>query len=240
MASTRIGVLLISMVLALPATARADFELSPWSVTPVVGTHVGTDVGGGLQIEAPCRLRLMVTFGWMPEAYAWIIKRVYTDIHDGREAVGNLIKDTLEGSHVAGANLSFRPWAHHGFFFGGSYYYAHTSKDALFAGELENAARMSLPETRATFSRTFSSDITMHSATGMLGWQWGLDRGFMLRATIGVMVIVSVDADYSPNFQPSNPDQVRVFSAAVERVIENEAEGVVAPTGSLYLGYTFQ
>jgi hypothetical protein len=240
MAHKRIGVLVAFVLLVRAATAQAGFEPSPWSVTPLFGTHVGTDVGGGIQVEAPCRLRLMVTFGWMPQGYAWLIKRVYVDIHDGREAVGNLLQDTLEGSHVATGNLSLRPWAHHGFFFGGAYAYAHTSKDALFLGELENAARMQLPEERATVSRTFHSDITAHTATGFLGWQWGLDRGLMLRVTLGVAWIFSVDADYEPNFTPSNPDAVRRFSEVVERVIEDGGEDVITPTGSLFLGYTWQ
>jgi hypothetical protein len=240
MAHKRIGALVAFVLLARTATAQADFEPSRWSLTPLFGTHVGTDVGGGIEIEAPCRLRLMVTFGWMPEAYAWVIKRVYTDIHNGREAVGNLLQDTLEGSHVATGSLSFRPFARHGLFFGGAYAYLHTSKDALFAGELESAVRMALPETRATFSRTFNSDITAHAVAGSIGWQWGIGRGFTLRASLGVAWIFNVDADYEPNFTPSNPEQLRVFKAAVENRIETAGEDVVTPTGSLYLGYTFQ
>src|SRR5690349_15129451 len=93
---------ILGAIVVLAGTAAADTEQPDrrGSVTPMIGTDVGLDVAFALQIELPIRVRLTGSAGWLPGGYAWILDKYYTDVFNGRPAVGELIKETVKNAFV--------------------------------------------------------------------------------------------------------------------------------------------
>ena len=189
-------------------------------VTPLVGTDVGLDLAAGLQIELPSRVRLTGTVGWTPGEYAWLLKKYYTDVWDGREEIGDVLKDAATNAFVARGMLGLRPLAHHGLFFDATYSFARIEKDELLEDLVESAT------------------LHVHALGGQLGWQWGLGRGLSLQASAGVAMIIRSTASFDLNFMPANPalDALIVHAAADQ--IKDAGEGVIAPIASVFIGYT--
>ena len=133
-------------LVSMTVTASAEPAAEPhWSVTAIVGTNVGVDASAGLQVEAPWRLRLSATAGWMPRAYAWGLNKYYQDVYDGPAIVGNLVEDLLAGAFVARANVGFRPLANRGLFVDVGYIVQTTSKSSLVASRFEAETGQELP-----------------------------------------------------------------------------------------------
>ena len=230
----------IALFVGTAAAQEAYVVPSPdrWSVTALVGTDVGLDVGGGLQIETPFRLRLTGTAGWMPGLYAKALKHYYTDLFGGREPVGELLEEQLENAFVAHGTLGLRPFANRGLFIEATYSYVHSSKDGLIASLIEAAGGQGLSE-GDEFQRTFESTAHAHMLGAMLGWQWGLWRGFSLRLAVGFSTIVKTSTSIEPNFTPRDPALNARIVTAAEAALEDAGVGIFAPVVSLYLGYTF-
>lgn len=226
------------VVLAGPAEAENAPTYRHGSVTALAGTDVGLDVALGLQIELPIRVRLTGTAGWLPGGYAWILNKYYTDIFDGRPAVGELLNETVKNAFVARGMLGIRPAARRGLFVDGTYTFVISEKDGLVAGVIENAAALGLREA-LPFTNTFETTVRVHLVGAQVGWQWGIGPGWSLRAAIGFVTVFRSHASFEPNFTPKDPDLTRRIIRAAEAQIEDAGDGVTAPVGSLFLGYTF-
>lgn len=231
---------IVTLLVVLVGTAAAEPNLEPprrhGSVTVLAGTDVGLDLGGGLQVELPIPIRLTGLVGWLPGGYAWILDKYYTDVFDGRPAVGELIKETLKNSLVVRGMLGAR--LARGLFIDGTYTFVRSDKDGLIAGVIENAAGLGLRE-ELPFTNTFQTTVRAHMAGAQVGWQWGRGPGFSLRASIGFVTIVRTTTSIEPNFTPQDPAATERIINAAEVRLKDAGDGIVAPIGSLYLGYTF-
>lgn len=234
----------LGTLVVLTATAGSEprdppASITPWSVTALVGTGATVDLAAGLQLELPARLRVTATVGWMPHAYAWAFKKYYEGVYDGRDAVGDVVEDLLSGAFVARANVGYRPLAHRGLFATVGYALQTSSKNALVASAFEAATGRALPSADPVNPRRFETSIRAHLLDATLGWQWGIGSGFTLSASVGVLVIVSTSTRFDPLFTPADPSLTAAFVAAAEELLEDAGTGIVAPQGTLYLGYTF-
>jgi len=228
----------IASVALLTGIAISDAE--NWTITPLVGTDVGLDVAAGVQVEGPFRLRLAATAGWLPNAYAWGAKKYFVDALDGRKPVGELLEELIEQSFVFGTTLTARPFWHHGFFAGIGYHLVIADKTGLLIGQIENALDERAPAGRVLGRRTFETKVRAHMGEALIGWQWGLGRGFTLLATIGVIKIMSTSTTFEPEFTPADPIATKVFTNAASRLVEGAGEGTFIPSSSLFLGYNFR
>ncbi len=209
-----------------------------FGVSALVGTDLGRDVSAGVQIEA-YRLRLMANAGWLPEPYAWGLKKFFEATHSNRDAVGDLLEDLVKNEFVFSTNLTFRLMPDHGLYFGAGYTLQIASKNGVLETAIQQGTGQPIPASDEDAPRTFNTDVKVHMVDARVGWQWGWHRGFTLRADIGVMKVVHTSTTLTPNFEPAMPDATRAFTDAASRVLENAGTDIWAPVGSVFLGYRF-
>jgi hypothetical protein len=223
-----------------PQEATEGPALHGWGITPFVGTDLGLGAGFGVEVETPIRLRFLASVGFMPSAYAWGAREFYVATHDGRERIGRLIEETVEYSLVVGGHVTYRPFKHHGFYFGGGYTLQHVEKSGLLSGQIEAGTDAMLPDSEREFERSFTVTQYVHFLSAQVGWQWGLGEGFTFRAAVGAAFTVNFDAELTPDFQPVNPAATMAFSDMAQQEIEDAGEDYIAPAVGLYLGYSFR
>lgn len=229
---------IVALLVALAGVARAE-ERRGYLWTAYAGTDAGVDIAAGAQVETPIGLRFMATVGQMPNGYAWGFKQYYTKAYGGSAGLGDLLQDTLEFAFVARGNVTWRPLVTRGFFFGAGYIFQSADKSGVLASTIEEQTGEMLPASDQGAVRTFSTTVRAHMVDGMAGWEWGLSKGFVLRVSLGALVIVHTTASFSPDYAPGRPDLTMHFTDSVSNKLTNAGTGVIAPEGALYLGYTF-
>jgi hypothetical protein len=228
------GVLAVATSLA---HGQPDQE-SRWRFTPIIGSDLGIDLGAGLQVETPFRLRLTSTVGWMPRGYAWFFKKYIEGAYDVPDPVANVVEDLVSGALVVRANVGYRLLPHRGLFAAAGYTLQAASKNGLIATALEEATGRELPGGNGP-RRLFDTTTHAQMFDFQLGWQWPLPDRFSIQASVGFILVVSTSTTLEPAFVPDNPALLDAFIQLAEKRLEDAGQGTIAPLGAVFLGYTF-
>lgn len=214
-------------------------EISAWHLDLFANSEFPIDVGGGVAVELPWRLRLEVGAGWMPPPYAGVINDTVIALGGWTESEGELITSVLTDSLVLDVRAGWRPWAKHGFFLdaGASYVTlgaAATTDEILVA--LTDAELPRGGEALGDRGYVATTGITM--LTVEVGWDILIKEHFLIRPTLGGRFTVGATASMEPTFDTRFDEFWETLGQeGSDYLVSEEEQWVHAPTVGLAVGW---
>ena len=147
---------------AAPGAAIAPPTSNPWSIRAIAGTDFPIDIGAGIEVEGPFRIRLSSTVGIVPGVYVDTINAFLVGIGAYNHDTANLIKSALDNSLIWRTHVGWRPWSRHGFYGMAGYGLVTLGGGATGSEIIEAATGKSLPATDTTMARSFTCTSTLH------------------------------------------------------------------------------
>lgn len=232
---------IVCAVALAPAVATADPEpRAGWTIEPLLGTDFPIDVGGGVMVEAPFRVRASTTIGILPGPYVDTINTSLVALGAYSQDVANVISATLSSSLVWRTHVGYRPFRCHGFYAMVGYGYVGLGGGATAAELIEAATGKQLP----TPDRAQPREVAVHSTLDMVdvevGWEWRLPHRIEVRAALGGAFTFAASTTITPDYTPANPAATQAFNNAAAAYLDNEYTSYVfTPVITVNAGYLF-
>ena len=97
-------------------------QSTPWSVRLEASTDLPLQVGAGVLVETPARIRFRTGFGFLSKAYVDLASNVAQGLSDDfNEQEATLIQDALGRSFLWRNQVGLRPFQHAGLYLHGGY-----------------------------------------------------------------------------------------------------------------------
>ena len=229
------------------ATSPKDAEQTPWSVRLEGITDAPLQIGAGLLIEAPARLRLRSSVGVMSGTYIrWSNALIDAIEEDYPEQAAELISNSLENSLVWRTQLGLRPFAHTGLYVHGGYTYVRLGGAVTGAELLEAALAIDVEEGDTSQMRVADEveiDSALHMIDAELGWEWWPATRLSIRLGVGLSYTFSSSSEVTARFDADrdvDPDRVAELERAGEDYLNLVYQNYLhPPTVTLALGWRF-
>lgn len=231
---------LLFAALLLAATNASAAKSSGWSTTLEVMTDLPLDVGARLQVEAPYRIRIGTSLGFLPGGYVDLVNELVIATGGYDRTTARVVSSALSSSLVWRTHVGWRPFPALGFYFEAGY--GLVTLGGGVAGEqlldLSLDRDESLDAVRANLTYDVSS--TLHMLDVEVGWRWLLREHLSLRVAVGVAVTLGARSSVSPGFRPQYPAKADQFGYDVARWLDDLYTSYVhVPTVSVGVGYRF-
>ena len=233
------GALLLAGLLA-GAEAEAREEGHGWDFTVEAQTDFPLAVGGRVGVEAPWRLRLSTSLGYVPTAYLRAVNNAAVGLGAYERNRADLIEDALKNSLVWRTHVGWRPFPTAGFYVDGGYGMVALGGETNPETVLVALTGLSPPEGESALERNYRVRAVLHMADVEVGWRWGLGAGFTARTALGAAFTLDSNSRVEPQFEPEHPLLVTAFSRFAEGYLDDTLErSVHFPLFSFSLGYAF-
>jgi hypothetical protein len=196
-----------------PAAARAD-EGAPvgWRFAAGVGTDFPVAVNARVQAEAPFRLRLSSSVGYLPGAYVSAINAFVIGVGGYTDATGDLVKAALSSSLVWRTHAGLRPFRALGLYGEVGYGLVALGGSATASELIAGLTGHPLPANEGQAGRTFDATAALHMLDAEVGWEWPVAERLALRAAVGGAFTVASRTSITPSFAPRAPRLVEAFA----------------------------
>lgn len=229
-----------------PGGARASAEAAPrvavepsdadsvdLRLTGELLTDVPLGIGLGVGSEMGPRVRLGVSFAWIPRAYVDLADAVAREVGGYDDATSAVIRASTEDAFALRAHLGMRPFEELGLYFDAKWSLLLLSgtADASDFAEIVNASTQE--------AQVGEWDIsTVAQQLGVeIGWQFALPEQLSLRIGVGMSFTVAADV----GVEARDPVFPRLASAAAvrgeEELRDAYTENVHLPVLSVAVGY---
>jgi hypothetical protein len=242
-ASKGTGVLLLLLVGLLAGAEAAAGEQRGrhgWDITVEANTDFPLSLGGRLGVESPWRLRLSTSLGYLPPAYLRLANDVAVGMGAYERRVADLIEDSLKNSLVWRTHVGWRPFPGAGFYVEGGYGMVALGGESNPEEVLVSLTDLTPPAGEEVLNRVYRVRSVLHMLDVELGWRWGLGSGWTARTALGAAFTLDSNSHVEPQFEPSNPVLVSLFSRLAEGYLDRTFEKYVKlPVVSFSIGYAF-
>lgn len=207
--------------------------------TALLGTDAPLDVGAGLAVEAPHRLRAQTTVGIMPGVYVDGINEILVGFGAYDQATADLVHDALKNSLIWRTSLGWRPWERHGFYALAGYTLVTLGGGATGSEIIEAATGKELPPSDRGMPRSFTCNSTLHMATVELGWEFHTGP-VVIRTALGGVFTFAAHTTITPDYTPAAPKPTADFAAAGAQYLDDiYTSYVFSPVATVMVGYPF-
>ncbi|HEX5754571.1 MAG TPA: hypothetical protein VFZ09_50775 [Archangium sp.] len=241
-ARNTISTLLLSTGLLTGAQARAEDAPGRhgWDLTVEANTDFPLSVGGRLGVESPWRLRLSTSLGYLPAGYVGRVNDVAVGLDAYSRNEADLIENALKNSLVWRTHVGWRPFAGAGLYVEGGYGLVALGGEVNAEDVLASLIGIEPPEGEEALNREYRVRSVLHMLDVEVGWRWGLGAGWTARTALGAAFTLDSNSRVEPQFQPSQPLLVSIFSRLAEGELDRTFEKYVhLPVLSFSIGYAF-
>jgi hypothetical protein len=219
----------LAFLLPTPALGDDDDALD-WHLRAEGQTDFPIDLGGRFTLEAPYRLRVGGSVGFLPGPYVDLINQIAIGFGGYDDATADLIRQSLTSSLVWRIHAGWRPFRDYGFYFELGYGQAVLG-GGVAGRELVLQVRGKKYAAQVRPDQTFSLKSTLHQLDAEVGWEWLVLEHFSFRVAIGLASTLGASTTMKSNLKA-----LTVPEADATKKVTSET---AAYLDSLYTSYFF-
>ena len=221
----------------------AAFNPWGWRFGLEVVNNFPFELGGRALLETPTRLRLAFSLGFVLPQWIQHINWMLTDANAYNRDIANLVHTFTEEFMVWRVQLSWRPFARLGFYFGVGY--GRFSLQGKVSGSMLAMMYPGLQMAGAPMHRlNYNINVILHNFDAEIGWEWSLFSVMTLRIALGLTKVVAFQAGVKTHIQSGFSEDARFYAEEAGRMFQEKMqEGIerygIAPQASVSLGFRF-
>jgi hypothetical protein len=209
----------------LESADNAELELAAnsrrWTLGVEAVAEVPLHIGATLQAQAPNRLRLSLSMGYLPGAYVDLINSVATTAGWYNDATAALITVALSQSLITRMHVGWQPWASRGFYFDGGYTLATLGGGASTEEFIIEATGQEPSGDSDALTNEYRIRSTLHMVDLEFGWRWLIRERFTVRTALGYSGTMSASTSVEGQFESSRPQISEAFEQGVADYLDS-------------------